>query len=178
MAFDYEAETEIDVLSVADAIRSDYRLAPLTDEQKVQRRIEIEAWREEQAFLAEERCIERECQQAEAEAAARHEQALALAEQNRKARLERQEAISRQTREREITDLRLQSIRHQAWQRDVEIAARNAIAYRQRETLMSELDALVSPPPPQPSPEPEVINVEQPAEETGRLDYPTLHRWF
>jgi hypothetical protein len=38
-SFDYEAETDADadaVLSVADAIRSVHRLAPLTDEQKLQ----------------------------------------------------------------------------------------------------------------------------------------------
>jgi hypothetical protein len=34
-----------------------------------------------------------------------------------------------------------------------------------------------NPPQPPEPPEPEVI-VEQPAEETGRLDYPKLHRWF
>jgi hypothetical protein len=43
---------------------------------------------------------------------------------------------------------------------------------------MGELDAMINPPQPQPEPEPEVIYVEQPAEETGRLDYPKLHRWF
>jgi hypothetical protein len=42
---------------------------------------------------------------------------------------------------------------------------------------MGELDAMINPPQPQPQPEPEVI-IEQPAEETGRLDYPRLHSWW
>ena len=46
-----------------------------------------------------------------------------------------------------------------------------------RHSLMGELDAMINPPQPQPQPEPEVI-IEQPAEETGRLDYPRLHSWW
>jgi hypothetical protein len=46
-----------------------------------------------------------------------------------------------------------------------------------RWSLLADLESHFSPPAPLPEPpEPEVV--EQPAEETGRLDYPKLHRWF
>ena len=101
---------------------------------------------------------------AESEAAARHEAQLEQAERNRVARLARQ--IDRDVQRSELADLRFQSAQHQGWQRNVDNAARKAIAYRQRETLMSELDALVSPPPP---PEPTVVYVE--AAEGGPTRY-------
>jgi hypothetical protein len=65
---------------------------------------------------------------------------------------------------------------YQVWQTSVQQAVRNAVAYQNRQTLMNELEAMISPPQSQSEPEPEVIDVEQP--ETGRLDYPKLHRWF
>jgi cell wall assembly regulator SMI1 len=122
-------------------------LAPLTDEQKQQRRIEIEAWREEQAWAAEQRRSEREQLAAEAEAIARHEADLERAETNRRMRLERQAQIEKATNQRELADLRFQSARHQAWQRDVERAARTALVQRQRNALLTELDQMANPPP-------------------------------
>jgi hypothetical protein len=165
MAFDYEANTEVDVLSVADAIRSSHRLAPLTDEQKFRRQIEIEAWREEQAWASERREAERERLDAEQEAIARHEAAIEQAEANRKARLERQEQISRQVRERELADLRFQSTQHRAWQNNVENAARNAVAVRQRQALIADIESHFNPPPPPPEPITEVVVVSE--EEAG-----------
>jgi hypothetical protein len=91
------------------------------------------------------------------DAIARHEAALAQAEENRLARLARQQRITAEVREREIADLRLQSTRHQAWQRNVDAAARNAIAYKQRQTLLGELEKMLSPPAPPPPPEAEQI---------------------
>jgi hypothetical protein len=172
MSFNYEADTDADaVLSVADAIRSACRLAPLTDEQKIWRRVEIEAWREQQAWASEERRIERERQQAEQEAADRHEAAIALSEANRKARLERQERINRETHQRELADLRLQSTRHQAWQRDVDNAARRAVAIRQQQALLADVESHFNPPPP--PPEPEVIYVEaaEGSDQLGTSDF-------
>jgi hypothetical protein len=90
---------------------------------------------------------------------ARHEAALEQAEANRKARLELQEQISRQVRDREVADLRFQSAQQQAWQRNVENATRNAIAYQHQQTLMGELERMLSPPAPPPPPEPEVVYV-------------------
>src|SRR6516225_6188372 len=91
MAFDYDADTEADVSSVADSIRVSHCLPPPTEEQKAYRRAEIEAWREEQRWQSERRRAERERQQQEREGIARQEAAVALAEANRKRRLEQQE---------------------------------------------------------------------------------------
>jgi hypothetical protein len=152
--FDYQAETKTDaVLSVADAIRSSHRLAPLTDEQKLQRQIEIEAWREEQAFLAAKRRFEYEQRQAEAEAIARHEAAIERAEVNRKARLERSAEIERQTREIELRDLQTRDRLHQVWQTGVQNAVRQTIAANQQTSLMAELEKMLTPPAPPPEPE-------------------------
>jgi hypothetical protein len=182
--FDYTAtDTPSDVvLSVADAIRADYRLAPLTDEQKLQRRIDQEIWREQQALASERRAFEYQERQAEAEAIARAEQAAEIAEANRKRTLERQEQIARQVQQREMADLRLKVQSHSGWQSGVQRAVRQNLADQYRNTLMGELDAMINPPPPQPTPEPEPqIVVEQPAEDTRRLPplgYPKLRSWW
>ena len=105
--------------------------------------------------------IERERQEAEAELIARQEASAALAESNRKARLEREERISREVRDREIRDLRYQSARQQAWQDDVQRAVRKTIADRQRQAVLADLHNHFSPPPepPPPPPGPEVVYV-------------------
>jgi Asp-tRNA(Asn)/Glu-tRNA(Gln) amidotransferase A subunit family amidase len=153
--FDYEANTEVDVSSVADAIRSSHRLAPLTDQQKLQRRIQQEIHREEQAWKAEQRRAERERRKQEAEATARYEAAVALSEQNRKRRLEREAEISRQVRDREIRDLRFQSEQQQAWQNNVTSSFRQTLANRQVQATFAEIDSIINPPAPAPAPEPE-----------------------
>src|SRR5262245_24474602 len=104
-SFDYDAP-DPDVTPVVDAIRAHYQLPELSQQEKESRRIYYEIRRGEQAWLAEQRRIERERQQAEAEATARHEAALERAEANRKARLQRSAEIERQTRELELRDLR------------------------------------------------------------------------
>jgi hypothetical protein len=170
--FDYSATSAPDdvVRSVA-AEMTGGGLKPLTDDERIERKI----WREEQAWLAEQRDMDRRQRQAEqaaeAEAMARHEAALEQAERNRVTRLEHQAQIALDANRRELADLRFQSAQHQAWQRNVDNAARNAIAYRQRETLMSELDALVTPPPP---PEPTVVYVEA-AEGSDQLGTPDFN---
>jgi hypothetical protein len=152
---DHEADTPSAdaVLSVADQIRSSHRLAPLTDEQKQQRRIAVEAWREEQALLAAERAFERERQQAEQEAAARAEQAAELAERNRVARLELQQRQCEQDLERRLVGLQIRAKQQEAWQNNVENAARIGFAQRQRTTLLGELEKMLSPPAPPLEPE-------------------------
>jgi len=101
----------------------------------------------------EERRAEYEHQRAEAEAIARSEAAIALAENNRRARIERQERINREVSEREIADLRFQVRQNQVWQSGVQRAVRNTIADQQRQTLMGELEKMLSPPAPPPEPE-------------------------
>jgi len=73
--FDYDAKTEVDILSVADAIRSSHRLAPLTDEARELRRLEYESYRWECRQRGEQRAFEYRERQAEAEAIARAEHA-------------------------------------------------------------------------------------------------------
>jgi hypothetical protein len=114
---------------------------------------------------------------AEAEAVARHELALEQAERNRVARIELQERQRERDREQQLVGLHIRAKQQEIWQSNVESAARIGLAQQYRNTLMGELDAMINPPQPQPPPESEVIEVEQPAEETG-LEYPKLHRWF
>jgi hypothetical protein len=175
--FDYDSPAVPDtaVADVAADIKSHGKLPPLSDEEREQRRIEKEIWRWECQQREEERAFERERQQAEVESAARAEAAIERAEANRRARLQRQAEIDRQVQRTELADLKFQVRSHQVWQTGVQNAVRQTIADPYRNTLMGELDAMINPP--QPPPEPEVIEVEQPAEETG-LDYPKLHRWF
>jgi hypothetical protein len=176
--FDYGAETEADaVLSVADSIRSDYRLAPLSDEQKLQRRIEIEAWREEQTFLAEERAFERERLEAQRAEAERAEAALEQAERNRVARLVLQERQRERDRDQQLVGLHIRAKQQEIWQSNVEAAARTRLAQRYRNTLMGELENMLTLPAPPPEPITEVVVVE---EDQGppKLGYPNLHRWF
>jgi len=89
--------------------------------------------------------------------AARAELAAENAEANRKARLERQEQIARQTRDIEFASIRSQLARQQNWQNNVQAAARNAVAYQQRATLLGELEKALTPP--VPPLEPDAIEV-------------------
>jgi hypothetical protein len=175
--FDYDSPSVPDT-AVADVVADIYstgKLPPLSDAEREQRRIEKEIWRWKCQQREEERAFERERQQAEAEAVARHEAALEQAERNRVARLELQQRQRERDREQQISELHYRARQQEVWASNVESAARAALAQKYRNTLMGELDAMINPP--APPPEPEVIEVEQPAEETG-LDYPKLHRWF
>jgi hypothetical protein len=70
-----------------------------------------------------------------------------------------------------ITVSRLQSARQQAWQRDVDAAARNAVAIRQRQALLADVERHFNPPPP--SPEPTVVYVEaaEGSDQLGTSDF-------
>jgi hypothetical protein len=152
MKFNYEENTEVDVASVADSIRSSCRLKPLTDQLKLRRQLEQEIWREEQAFLAEQRRAERERRQQEAEAIARHEAATALAERNRQLRLEQEKRNQERQREQTLVGLQIRATQQEVWANNVETAARAGLMQRQRQALMNELDAMIAP---APTPEPE-----------------------
>src|SRR5262249_31659732 len=69
--------------------------------------------------------------------------------------------LHQQVQARELADLRLQSTRHQAWQRNVDAAANNAIAVRQRLTLLGELEKMLAPPASPPEPEREIVYVSE-----------------
>jgi hypothetical protein len=61
---------------------------------------------------------------------ARREAAIASAQARDKARQEISERNANEARQREIRDLHLKAAQHQAWQRNVETAARNAVVRR------------------------------------------------
>jgi hypothetical protein len=158
--FDYNAPDVPDsaVADVVASIVNHGKPPPLSDEDREIRRLEKEAYRWECRRRDEERRIERERREAERAEAASAELAAEIAESNRKARLQRQEQIDRETQRRELADLRLQSVRQQSWQNSVEQSAWNNLAAQYRHTLIAELDAMISPPPHPvpPEPEPEV----------------------
>jgi hypothetical protein len=152
------------VAAVADEIRGHGKLPPLSDEEREQRRLEQQIWREQQQWLAEKRRIEWERQQAEAEEVAKREQAAAATETAREARLARQQEIDRLVREKELRSLRLEVSRQSWWQNQVEAATRNAARQQYTNSLMGELEKMLAPP--APPPEPEIIYAE-PEEEVG-----------
>ena len=163
--FDYSAP-DAPATAVADVvseIKNQGKLPPLTDEQIAQRKVDAEIYQAECQWRDQERRAESDRKQAVAAAMAEHERRVALEQAQRKARRERQEQISREVRERELRDLRQQVTRQDWWQRNVDAAARNAVAVRERQALISDLDRIVNPP--APPPEPEVIYAE-PEEET------------
>ena len=159
---EFDAPSPEAVASVADEIRGHGKLAPLSDEEREQRRMEQQIWHERQAWLAEKRRTDWERQQAEAEEVARREQAAIANETARKARLARNAEIDRQVRQREMADLRMKVTQQGWWQTRVDAAANAANRQRYNETLMGQLDALINPPP---EPEPTVVYVEPEPEE-------------
>jgi hypothetical protein len=174
VSFDYEAP-DVPTSTVADVVAeiSSHGVAPtLTDEEREQR------WLDNQIYLAQ--CRERDEQrrleyQQEEAARAELEKAEWLAE-HRKAEAarqrERQEQFTRELHQRELRDMRFQLTQAKSWQRNVEQATRNTIAYQQRTTLMGELDAMINPPQPEPEPEPQIIVVsDEGSPELGSPDF-------
>jgi colicin import membrane protein len=154
-----EAAPDDVVAAVADEIRATHAIQPLSEEARVQRELDNQLWREEQQWRAEQRRLERERAQAKAAEQARREAAIAAEAARRKAQAEARERYAREAREREIAELRLQTKRQGAWQRDVEIATRTAVLQQHRQALMADLECMINPPPP--PPEPEVIFIER-----------------
>jgi len=149
--FDYDAPDVPDEMHRAIvAEMSGSVLAPLSDEEIALREMEREIQRNEY-------------QQREAEIAAAHErERLAKAEQEQAEFLkehrqreairqrERTQEIDRLTTQRALTDLRLAAARQDTFARNVENAQRNALAYQQRQTVLSHLEAMINPPEPPP----------------------------
>jgi hypothetical protein len=152
--FDYNAP-DVPATAIADvvaAIKSHGKLLPLSAEEQERRRLDREWHNLQCRWREEERAVERERREAEQAEAASAELAAEIAESNRKARLQRQEQIDRETQRRELADLRLQSVRQQSWQNSVEQSVWNNLAARNRHALIGELDAMINPPPPEPEP--------------------------
>jgi hypothetical protein len=157
------------VASVADAIRGHGKLAPLSDEERTQRRMEQQIWHERQAWLSEKRRNDWERQQAELADTARREQVAAANETARKARIARNAEIDRQVRQREMADLRMKVTQQGWWQTRVDAAANVAARQRYNDTLMGQLDAMINPPVPS-EPAQEIVYV---GEDDGSPDLGT-----
>jgi len=151
----------------------DRGLAPLTDDERLER----EAWREKARRLTDLRKVEHEHRQAVADEAARQQEADEIAERNRQAtERNRQDFWERQKlqqRSNDLAALKTEAVNASAWRNSV----RNALAHKQRQSILNEVDAMINPPPP---PEPIEAEVEvgydgYPDKETG---CPRLHRWF
>jgi hypothetical protein len=98
-------------------------------------------------------------------------QGIALEQERSKARQARQAQIERETRQRELRDLHLKVTQQDWWQRHVDTAARNALAQRQRQALVADLERMISPP--APAPEPTVVYVEaaEGSDQLGTSDF-------
>ena len=102
----------------------------------------------------------------------RAKEAAIVAEQERqKAARERRDEISRLTQERTLSDLRLSAVRQYAWRSDVQRAVQNASAYKQRQTLMNELEAAINPPPPPPEPQIVYVDAAEGSDQLGTSDF-------
>jgi hypothetical protein len=163
MAFDYEAP-DVPATAVADvvaAIVNDRKLPPLSDEEREQRRLDHQLYIEECRERDEQWRIEYQQEQA---AKAERERAEWLVEHRKQEAVrqrERRERIDRETRDRELANLRLQSAQQAAWQRNVENAARTAMNQQYRNTLMGELERMINPLPSPPEPEPEIVYLDK-----------------
>jgi hypothetical protein len=169
MAFNYEADTDPDaVISVADDIRGSTALKPLSEEERALRALEQEFRVEENRRWHEQRRLEYQQERAAKAEAAQREEAIAVAREREKANARTSCCPSPQ---REIAALRLRATHQEAWQRNVDRAAANAVHQQRTLSLMGELDQMFSPPPPEP--EPEIVYVE----DSDRLGWGELPSW-
>ena len=109
---------------------------------------------EQERIAAEQHRIARE---REREAVAQREATIAARAERDKAQRERAHEIDRQVTQRSLSDLRFQSAQQTGWQQNITRAMQNQAAYQARQILLSELEAMISPPRP---PEPTVVVVE------------------
>jgi hypothetical protein len=185
--FDYDAPNVPDT-AVADVVASivnSGKPPPLSDEERETRRLQNEMYRWECDQRREQRRIEQRIKQealeAEQEAIAREQAQIEQAEANRKARLERQQRDLEHKRDQRLGSLEIRAKQGEIFQNHVETSARNAVFVRNQAALLADVENFLTPPAPPPEPEPEVVYVEQPAENTGRLpklDYPKLRSWY
>jgi hypothetical protein len=99
---------------------------------------------------------------------ARREAAIAAAQAGEKTRQESSKQNARMVRDREVANLHLKAAQQEAWQRNVDIAAHNALVRQQRQArvqllgeVIAGLEQMVAPrSPPEPA-EPEVIYLKE-----------------
>jgi len=150
-SFDYDSPDVLDEVHRAIvAEMSGSVLAPLSDEEiaqrEMEREIQQELYRQQEAEIAAAHEHERlaKAEQEQAEWLAEHRKVEAIRQR------ERAQEIDRLTTQRALTDLRLAAARQDTFQRNVENAQRNALAYQQHQTVLSHLEAMINPPEPPP----------------------------
>jgi hypothetical protein len=155
--FNYDVDTpDLEAARSVAASIQDVALKPLTDLEIAERQewlAEHRARCEAERIAADEYRL---AQEREREAVAQREAAIAAQQARDKASVERQHQIDREVNRRGLMDLRLAAAKQDAFQRNVESADRNALAYQQRQTILSELEAMINPPQPT---EPTVVHV-------------------
>jgi hypothetical protein len=158
-SFDYD-QPDVPATALADVVAEmkGHGIAPqLSPEEREQRWLANEAWREQCRQRDEQRRVEYQQEQAAKEALAERERAAVVAEANRKARQERAAEIERKGRELELRDLRRKVTQQGWWQQTVDRAANNVMAIRRQNATIADLEALINPlAPPDPEPEPEI----------------------
>jgi hypothetical protein len=146
MAFDYEAETDDEAVRRVAGEMTGAPLAQLCAEEIVAREAQQEQYRqqEEQWRHEHEQQAAAKAEQERAEWLKEHRQQEAIRQR------ERQQQINQELHRRDMMDLRLAAARADTFQRNVETAHRNALAYQQRQTLLNNLEAMINPPEPPP----------------------------
>jgi hypothetical protein len=164
MAFDYDnAYTPDEVVRSVAASMSDTGLKELTPEQELERlewRRDYLARCEDERLAAEQHMLAREHERTAKEAAERRSLALA-------AQRERAEEIERLTTRQSLSDLRFQSAQQTGWQLNITRAMQIQAAYQARQTLLNELESMLTPPAPPPEPTIVVVEADQEDEFCG-----------
>jgi hypothetical protein len=151
MAFDFDADdTSHEIVRGVANEMAGGGLKPLSEEEIALREIEREVRLEETRQREEQWRLEHQQQEAAKLEAAQRQAAVAAKAERDKAQRERSGQIDRELRRREMLDLRMAAARQDSFQRNVENAHRNAVAYQQRQTILSELEAMINPPEPPP----------------------------
>ena len=157
--FDYEGPNvpETVVADVVSEISNQGKLPPLTHEQVERRKIDAEIYLLECRRREEERRAEAQRRLAEAQALAEEDRRIARQQESSKAQRERREQIAKETQAAELRSLRLAMAKQDWFKSQVETAARSVArqqALQHRQTLIDDLDRMISPPAP---PEPEIV---------------------
>jgi hypothetical protein len=172
VVFDYEAP-DVPATTVADVVAdilSHGTAPPPSPEEREQRWLANQAWREQCRARDEQRRVEYDREQAEIAERKRAIAAQAAREKAKAAARERSEQFTRELHQRELRDMRLQLAQAKSWQRDVDRAANNAMAVRRQNAAIADLEAAINPAPP---PEPTVVYVEAEAgsDELGTANF-------
>jgi hypothetical protein len=152
MAFDYTDSNNDEAARAVAAEMTNSELRPLSESEWLER----QAWREECHRRDREMHEEYLAAQAAKEAVAERERAIAAKAERDRAQRERTREIERQVTQQSLSQLRMSAARQDRFANSVAAAHRNAQAYAARQTILSELEAMISPPQPT---EPTIVHV-------------------